>query len=65
MSFGDPGGKGPIANLFDSTLGRLDTMFGDAMGVKKPKAPKPSALTAPVTPPSVDTPGRHKSLLGA
>lgn len=66
MFGGDQKTSGPIANLFDSTLGRMDSWFGELPGMSKPK-PKPAAslLTAPETPKPYDTPGRHKSLLGA
>lgn len=62
--------KGPIGNLFDSTLGQLDQVLDDALGTKvgtraKPKATAITAPSAPPPAPMADTPGRHKTLLGA
>lgn len=71
--FGDKD-QGPISGLFNSTLGQLDRTFGQGFTAAggdnwfgtKPKTPAPPSLvTAPTPPQSVDTPGRHKSLLGA
>lgn len=59
------GGKdNPVSSIFSQAFG--DGPLGQLFGTSKPK---PSAVTAPepkpLEPASVDTPGRHKSLLGA
>lgn len=68
MTFGGDSrsGAGPVSSFMTPFFRPLDNALGAAFGWgKKPEeAPKPATLlTAP--PQMVDTPGRHKTLLGA
>lgn len=70
MSFGDNSDRGPLVSILESTLGRVDSFLAPAIGgrIAKPAPAKPAtslASTPAPAPQPTDTPGRHKSLLGA